>query len=254
MKSIVNIRGVLIGDGAPKICVPMVGKTIYELKEEAEYLKSIDLDIAEWRVDFFKDVKDIPKVKDALKVIRSVLADMPLLFTLRSAKEGGQIEMDRDYYFQLNKSIVETKFVDAIDVELFNLEEDVKELVKAAHKVGVFVIISNHNFNKTPEKEEIISRLCRAQELGADISKIAVMPNCTEDVITLLDATRIMKEVNARGPIITMSMASKGVITRISGEVFGSDITFGAAKKNSAPGQISVEDLRNIIQLLHKNL
>jgi len=254
MKKVVCIKGVMIGSGLPKICIPMVGITVNELIEEAEFLKNIDFDLVEWRVDFFEYVTDIDKVKDALTKIRSILVDKPILFTFRSAKEGGQKEVDTEFYVELNKSIVETKIVDAIDVELFNDEKDIKMLIEAAHNSGAAVIISNHDFYKTPKKEEIVARLQRAQQLGGDIPKIAVMPTSTEDVITLLDATRIMKEDYAEGPIITMSMAGKGVISRLSGEIFGSDITFGSAKKVSAPGQIPVADLRNIIQLLHNNL
>lgn len=253
MKKVVKIKDVIIGEGLPKICVSMVGETIPELVEEANFLKELDLDVVEWRVDFFKDVTNIDKVKEALKAIREVLVDSPIVFTFRSAKEGGQKEVTSTFYVELNKLIAQTKLVEVIDVELFNDEKDVKELVEAAHAVGVAVIISNHDFHKTPEKEEIISRLRKAQELGGDLPKIAVMPTCAKDVITLLDATRIMNEEYADGPIITMSMAGKGVISRLSGELFGSALTFGAAKKASAPGQISVVDLRKTIELLHNN-
>lgn len=254
MKKIVTIKDVKIGEGLPKICVPMVGENISQLVEEANFLKDLDLDVVEWRVDFFEDVTSIDKVKEALLAIRAILVDKPLIFTFRSAKEGGDKEVSTAYYVELNKSIATTKLIDIIDVELFNEEKDVKELIAAAHVNGVAVIISNHDFHKTPAKEEIISRLRKAQELGGDIPKIAVMPTCAGDVLTLLDATRIMKEEYADGPIITMSMAGKGVISRLSGEIFGSDLTFGAAKKVSAPGQISVVDLRKTIQLLHNNL
>jgi len=254
MKKTVKIKNVIIGEGLPKICVPMVGETIPELIEEANFLKGLDLDVVEWRVDFFKDVTNIDKVKEALKAIREVLVDSPIVFTFRSAKEGGQKDVTTEFYFELNKVIAQTKLVEVIDVELFNNEKDVKELVDAAHSVSVAVIISNHDFHKTPEKEEIISRLRKAQELGADLPKIAVMPTCAKDVITLLDATRTMNEEYAEGPIITMSMAGKGVISRLSGELFGSALTFGAAKKASAPGQISVVDLREAIALLHNNI
>ena len=254
MKKVVLIRDVIIGEGLPKICVPMVGKTIQELVEEAEFFKEIDLDVVEWRADFFEDVVNIVKVKRALQAIREVLVDKPIIFTFRSAKEGGQKEVSTLLYIELNKMAAVSKLVEVIDVELFNDEKDVKELVNAAHANGVAVIISNHDFHETPEKEEIISRLRKAQDLGGDLPKIAVMPTCAKDVITLLDATRIMNENYAKGPIITMSMAGKGIISRLSGELFGSSLTFGAAKKVSAPGQISVLELRKTIQLLHNNL
>jgi len=254
MKKLFKIKDVTIGEGLPKICVPMVGETILELVEEANFLKGLDLDVVEWRVDFFEHVTNIDKVKQALQAIREVLFDKPILFTFRSTKEGGQKEITTEFYFELNKLIAQTKLVEVIDIELFNDEKDVKELVEVAHQNGVVVIISNHDFHKTPAKEEIISRLIKGQELGGDIPKIAVMPTCAEDVIRLLDATRIMNEKYANGPIITMSMAGKGIISRLSGELFGSALTFGAAKKVSAPGQISVVELRKIIQLLHSNI
>ena len=127
-------------------------------------------------------------------------------------------------------------------------------MVKTAHGRGVKVIASNHDFQKTPEKEEIVSRLCRMQELGADIPKIAVMPRNKKDVLTLLAATEEMASVHADRPIITMSMAGAGVISRLCGEVFGSALTFGSAGKASAPGQMKAEDLRTVLELLHNNL
>lgn len=254
MGKVVKVKDVLIGEGMPKICVPMVGETIEQLIDEANYLKGLESDVVEWRVDFYENVTDIDKVKVALLSIRKVLDNKPIIFTFRSAKEGGQREVEKSYYFKLNKEIASTKLVDIIDVELFNDENDIKELIKFAHENGVAVIISNHDFNKTPSKDEIISRLKKAAELGADIPKIAVMPTSVEDVITLLDATHITKEKYVDAPIITMSMAGKGVISRLSGEIFGSSLTFGAAKKASAPGQISVGDLRKVIELIHSNL
>ncbi|MBU3191463.1 type I 3-dehydroquinate dehydratase [Clostridium bowmanii] len=254
MKKVVKIKDVTIGEGLPKICVPMVGETIPELIAEAVFLKELDLDVVEWRVDFFKDVINIDKVKQALQAIREVLVEKPIIFTFRSAKEGGHKQVNTAFYLELNKVIAESNLVEVIDVELFNDEKDVKALVEVAHANGVAVIISNHDFHRTPEKQEIISRLCKAQELGGDLPKIAVMPTCAEDVIILLDATRIMSEEYARGPIITMSMAGKGIISRLSGELFGSALTFGSAKKVSAPGQISVVELRKTIDLLHNNV
>ena len=86
MKKVVKIKDVTIGEGLPKICVPMVGETIPKLVEEAEFLKDLDLDVVEWRVDFFEDVTNIDKVKQALQAIRKVLIDKPLLFTFRDRK------------------------------------------------------------------------------------------------------------------------------------------------------------------------
>jgi 3-dehydroquinate dehydratase-1 len=253
MKKIVNVKGITIGEGIPKVCVPMVGETLSHLTEEASFLKTLDADLVEWRVDFFENAGEIEKVIEALEEIRKILMDKPLIFTFRSLKEGGEKEVSPEFYVSLNKAVAETGQVDIIDVELFNQENDVRMLIETAHANNVYVIVSNHDFKQTPPKDEIISRLCRAQELGGDLPKIAVMPGNSRDVLTLLDATETMKEMYADRPIITMSMAGKGVVSRLAGEIFGSSITFGAAKRASAPGQVAVSELRSILSLIHNS-
>ena len=138
-----------------------------------------------------------------------------------------------------------------IDVELFSGEPIVKQIIETAHKSDVKVVASNHDFQKTPSQEEIVKRLQKMQELEADILKIAVMPQTKKDVLTLLSATEEMVTNYAKQPVVTMSMSGQGVISRLAGEVFGSAMTFGAAKKASAPGQIPVEKLAQVLEILH---
>jgi 3-dehydroquinate dehydratase-1 len=126
----------------------------------------------------------------------------------------------------------------------------VAQTITAAHEKGIKVILCNHDFDKTPSKQEILSRLQQMQLKGADICKIAVMPRNSEDVLTLLEATREMYENYADRPLITMSMGTLGMISRISGQVFGSAATFGSAGTASAPGQISVSELRKLLNTL----
>jgi 3-dehydroquinate dehydratase I len=254
MNKTVKVKGITIGEGMPKVCVPMVGETLTQLTEEAEFFKTIDLDVVEWRVDFFEHADDVEKVKDALGVIRSILTDCPLIFTFRSAKEGGKREISPSRYVELNKAIIETGQVDIIDVELSTNESDLKPLIELARSNTVYTIVSTHDFDKTPEKEEIVTRLRYAQELGGDLPKIAVMPKNSADVLTLLDATNTMKEFYSDTPIITISMAGKGVISRLAGEIFGSALTFASANKASAPGQVPVTELRNILSLINRSL
>ncbi|WP_025692248.1 type I 3-dehydroquinate dehydratase [Paenibacillus zanthoxyli] len=254
MTGTVKVKQVTLGEGMPKICVPMVGATAAELKEEAEALKSLDLDVVEWRVDFFDQVENIEAVKAALADIRNIIPDLPLVFTFRSAKEGGEKEITTEYYAELNRVAASTGLVDIIDVELFTGDDTVKSLVDYAHQQGAYVIISNHDFHKTPPKAEIVSRLEKARELGGDLPKIALMPADAGDVLTLIEATYTMKEKHPDCPVITMSMAGKGMISRIAGEVFGSALTFGSAKKASAPGQIPVSELRTALELVHRSL
>ncbi|MEG0098813.1 MAG: type I 3-dehydroquinate dehydratase [Citrobacter sp.] len=248
----VTVRNLVIGEGAPKIIVSLMGKDIATVRTEALAYREADFDILEWRVDHFADVSSIDAVLEATRAIREVMGEKPLLFTFRSAKEGGEQALSVADYIALNRAAVDSGLVDMIDLELFTGDEQVKATVEHAHAKNVFVIMSNHDFHKTPSAEDIIQRLRKMQDLGADIPKIALMPQNKTDVLTLLSATLQMQEHYADRPIITMSMAKTGVISRLAGEVFGSAATFGAVKKASAPGQISVSDLRTVLTILHQ--
>lgn len=250
----VKVRNIEIGAGIPKICVPIVDVTREEILAAAENIKSTKADVVEWRVDWYEDIFDFTKTEATMQALREVLGEMPILFTFRTSKEGGEKAIETEAYVELNQNAAKTGLVDLVDVEAFTGDDVVKAVVETAHANGVKVIASNHDFHKTPAKEEIVSRLRKMQELGADIPKIAVMPQNKKDVLTLLAATEEMVSEYADRPIITMSMSGTGVISRLCGEVFGSALTFGAVGKVSAPGQMGIEDLTTVLGLLHKSL
>ena len=250
----VQVKNTVIGEGRPKICVPIVGKTKTDILEEAKKITTLPVDVVEWRVDWFDDVFATEKVLETAKELQEVLKDIPVLLTFRTSKEGGEKAIEADAYAELNKKAAATGLVDLVDVEAFTGDEVVKDIIEGAHAYGVKVVASNHDFDTTPDKDDIVGRLVKMQELGADIPKIAVMPQCKKDVLTLLEATREMAEEHADRPIITMSMSGTGVISRLCGEVFGSALTFGAVGKVSAPGQMGIEDLTTVLGLLHKSL
>ena len=250
----VIVRNIEIGAGIPKICVPIVGVTREEILAAAETIKSTKADVVEWRVDWYEDIFDFAKTEETMKALREVLGETPILFTFRTSKEGGEKSIETENNVELNQNAAKTGLVDLVDVEAFTGDDAVKAVVETAHANGVKVIASNHDFHKTPAKDEIVSRLRKMQELGADIPKIAVMPQNKKDVLTLLSATEEMESEYADRPIITMSMSGTGVISRLCGEVFGSALTFGAVGKVSAPGQMGIEDLTTVLGLLHKSL
>lgn len=252
--STLKIKNITVGEGVPKIIVPLVGTTEEQILQEAALVKELQPDVVEWRVDIYEDVENLAAVKNMIMKLRAVFAEELLLFTFRSHKEGGKKEISDAFYVELNQTAITTKNIDLVDVELFNEEGNVNAILSAAKENDVYVIMSNHDFFKTPSKEEIISRLRKMQEYGADIPKIAVMPTSVADVLTLIDATNTMKTQYADRPLITMSMGGTGVISRLAGEVFGSAFTFGAGKEASAPGQIPVSELRTVLEILHKSM
>lgn len=249
----VYVRGIQIGAGIPKICVPIVGKTKEEILTQATQFSSIPADVCEWRCDWYEDIFSWNRTLDTLTALRAALGNTPLLMTFRTAAEGGERDISPIAYVTLLCNAAVSGLVDLLDVELFLGDGIFTQILTCAHENQVKVIASNHDFHATPPKEEIIARLTRMQSLEADMAKIAVMPTCSADVITLLDATCTMRDQYAHIPIITMSMSSTGVISRLAGEEFGSALTFGAASAASAPGQISVGKLAAALRLLHES-
>lgn len=247
------LRGVEVGAGTPKIIVPIVAKTAEGILDKAREFQSYRFDVVEWRVDFYEDVFDTAKVLATLKALRAELGEKPILFTFRTKKEGGEKAIEPEAYTALNAGVAQSGDADAVDVEIFSGDEVVKANIDAIHAAGKVVVGSNHDFGGTPDKADLLYRLRKMQDMGADIPKIAVMPKCEADVITLLDATQEMHTKYADRPIITMSMG-KGVISRLCGEYFGSSMTFGAVGQVSAPGQIPADQLSEVMAILHRAL
>ena len=248
----IKVGNVVLGDEIPKICTSLTATKKEDIKVQSREISKMNVDVVEWRCDFFEGIlneKEVCLLADEIKII---LKEKPLIFTIRSKKEGGEININHEDYIKILKNICKYSNVDMIDVELNMGEKNIKDLIKFAHENNKKVIISKHDFEKTPPKEEILQMLLNMQNLKADIPKLAVMPNSYLDVIKLLEVTSIMKEKHNNTPIITISMGQKGMIIRMSGEVFGSCLTFASGIKASAPGQIEVNDLKKSLDIIHK--
>ena len=249
----VKLRNLEIGAGVPKIIVPIVAETTQGILDKAREILDCTFDFVEWRADFYEDLFDVEAVLSTLKSLRSVLGEKPILVTVRTKEEGGAREIDPETYTALNTAIARSGDADIIDVQIFSGDEMARRNIDAIHAAGCKVIGSYHSFDGTPSKNELIRRMRKAQDMGADIPKIAVMPKSTADVVTLLDATQEMRAKYADRPAITMSMGS-GVISRLGGEFFGSDATFGMIGQASAPGQIPTVQLSAVLSILHQAL
>ncbi len=254
IRNSVQVRDTVIGEGQPKICIPVTGKTEKEIITSLGNVMKSRPDLIEWRADYFEKIHDEECVLQVLSEIREEIKNIPLLFTVRTKNEGGNVTLDKDDYVILCRAVCRSGDADMIDCELFLGDETVSEVIANAHEYDVRVVLSNHDFHATPERGEIVKRMCRMQELGGDILKVAVMPESAKDVLTLLEASSYMYETYAVQPLIAVSMSSKGVISRLCGETFGSAVTFGSAGKASAPGQMDALELRKILEQLHRNI
>lgn len=252
MAKVLKIRSLALGEGRPKICVPLTGPVESDLLGEIAEVKKTVADLVEWRVDHFSAVDDVDSVKATLRKLRAALGDLPLLFTFRTKGEGGVREMVKERYLDLNLAVAASGDADLLDIELFTGDDEVKRVVAACRAAGVKVVVSSHDFQKTPPRQEIVRRLGEMRRLGGDVPKVAVMPQSFADVLTLLAATDEYVNGGADCPVITMSMKRLGCVSRVAGEFSGSSLTFGSVRRASAPGQLAVDELATILDILHR--
>ena len=191
---IVKVRNVEFGTGRPKIAVPITGKSSDDIIKQAEtIMSSNNADLIEWRIDFFDQVEDAEKLVETAKKLRQVMSEMPLLTTFRTHFEGGVKKLSEEEYFDICRVLIKEKATDLLDLELFRKTSKLKEIIAEAHENNIYIIMSNHDFDKTPATSELERRLTLLKIFGADIAKITVMPNSAHDVLNLLLATDNMK-------------------------------------------------------------
>lgn len=244
------IKGKVIGSGKPLICVPIMDKKKEDIIAEAKRQIDLGTEMIEWRVDAFENVGSLNAIREVLAELKPLVKSTILLYTFRSKEQGGMCKMSYRKMYDLHQVAAETGVVDLVDVEYFK-DDNVDREIRTLQRMGVKVITSHHDFYETPQDNVIFMILEQMAVSGTDIVKLAVMPQSTEDVLTLLSETNRFHKEYPQMPLITMSMGKLGAISRISGETFGSCVTFGAGKNASAPGQIPIEKLQWILETLH---
>lgn len=245
----------IIGEGTqPLICTPLVGRNQEIVLAELANVLEKKPDIIEWRADFFKGIVNTDEVVALANKIKGIAGDLPIIFTIRSTREGGQtIPLSDSEAIELNAAICTNTSVEYVDCELSNLPEHFQQLCKVARENSTKIIASFHNFNCTPSKESLEQKFTQAEEYGADVAKVAVMPKKLEDVLTLLSATLEAKN-RLKIPVISMSMGGLGAVTRMFGGVFGSTVSFAVGQSSSAPGQVPIEDLNTVFHIVKKSM
>ncbi|MFV0363934.1 MAG: type I 3-dehydroquinate dehydratase [Suipraeoptans sp.] len=243
----IRIRGVEISKENCAICAPIVSTNENDILESAKNIVDSKAEIAELRVDFYEECDSPVAVSRLLYKLRDVLGDMPLIFTFRTRTEGGNKDVTHDEYVKTVYAAVASNCIDIVDIEWELVKNNVTELLNAAHCMQVAVILSNHDFNKTPETEDIIKLLEDMHLQGADICKVAFMPQDKSDVEALRRAVLIVDAKYDNVTLVAISMGELGRLSRTNPKEFVSSITFGVVGKASAPGQIDVNELANMV-------
>ena len=228
--SCITVRGCVIGQGRPKVILPIVEETEQAVLAQGQAFAQLAADCIEFRADWFAGWRDAA--------------------ALRTQAEGGRANAAFPEYAAFCRRVWESGCADLVDIEFFTAGAGLPGLIAQAHAHGTAVVCSSHDFAKTPSQAEMTARLCAMQASGADLPKLAVMPQSRWDVLALLAATAEMAERHPETPVITMSMGALGAVSRICGEAMGSAMTFASAGKASAPGQIELDVLAPILDRL----
>ena len=262
--------------GRPAVIVPTQAIDAEGLAAECSAAAATGIvDAVEWRIDpLLADASGsaLTRAEAALRLLpRALTAGLPILVTVRTGFEGGQVEITEDDYAEAVRALIggiaEVGAGDgaaavavaaasgipgsgtsgvpvAVDVEIDRADSD--SLIASARESGVPVVASHHNFEATDSADRLLRTFAAMSEAGADVAKVAMMPQEPADVLRLLEATAAA-DVSAAHPVLGISMGPLGRTSRIMGADFGSCATFAQIGQASAPGQIDAVVLAEIL-------
>ncbi|BDZ69302.1 type I 3-dehydroquinate dehydratase [Methanobacterium ferruginis] len=215
----------------PLICVPILQKDRKNVLEVAREAIKLEADLVELRIDALLD----PDPQEVIHLMEEI--NYPLIATNRMREEGGYFRGSEDLRTEI---LIETAdHADYIDIELQTEEKYRSQVVSVAKST----IISYHDFQRTPHLKELMEVVKREKEVG-NIAKFAVMPQNMQDTLNVLEV------VNQTEDAIGIAMGKLGKYTRVVTPLLGSPITYASLKKGSAPGQMDINDTREIIEKL----
>ena len=254
----ITIKDFTFGDGTPRICVPLMGtsgeeiftvakalrESIHELDEKFKDHPEVKTAVIEWRADYYTNILQSDSVFNILCNLRKLFEDRILLFTFRSEEQGGMIRNDRAHLRMgdIMRNVISSGMVDMVDVEFVVGNYNVARATTAAHDHGIAVVMSYHDFEKTPHDSEIEEKLRQMEVLGGDILKFAAMPKNDFDVRRLMELNQKMVVERAK-PVALISMGELGSRSRYMCKETGACLTFTSVGKESAPGQLKASDL-----------
>lgn len=253
-ESQVVVKGKRFGGEKLLECIPVISKNRDELICDMTQVVAHNPDIIEWRVDWFDRLDETDYVVASLKEISTIVKDIPILLTFRHISEGGAKEEPQQVRIDVIRAACETGLIDVVDVEKANPIEFIEEVKSIVRANGVKLVISTHDFSSTPEEEEILNRIKESKAMGADIAKVCYLPQDFKDVLNVAKATYRARAGECIIPLITVSMGALGGITRVMGREIGSDLSFLSAAGASGPGQMNIEDYREMKKIIDNTL
>lgn len=221
-----------------RICAVITAETIKEAVKMAEIAEKSGADILELRSDYLKESGQLSDI------VKST--SLPMILTLRRHDEGGRFTGSEKERIQTILKAAEDDFK-YVDIEL--TAPSLTTLIEELEDTDLKTIISHHDLVATPSPTEMASTIKKEIQAGADICKIVTTANIIQDNLTCLN---LVSEISKQHGVICFAMGKLGVASRVFSPLFGAYLTFASAIKGreSAPGQLTVKEMRQIYELL----
>ena len=229
------------------MCIPLTSTNTDRLSVDYEKALSYHPDFIEWRRDAISEKIDDVAI---LKHLRTKAPNTGLIYTYRCPSEGGLTPSDAQTRLEILKTVFASNLCDYIDTEASNSEAYIHEVILAKNASQTGLILSYHNFEKTPDSYELKTLLKTMDKQSPDVIKLALTAEHTSDVTRAASVILPFSTATDKSIVLTM-MQKEGTIVRAVPEVFGGSITFAAPDEASAPGQLSPSEIKTIRELLH---
>jgi len=221
------------GEKAERLCIPVIettmGKALIAIKKANRWA-----DLIELRVDYLRGVKLAPLLENRQK---------PFIVTHRRKEEGGQYRGEERKRLSVLQEAIHLG-ADYIDLELATQRSWLQDLLR--NKRETQVILSFHDFRRTPSLKELQRISWKMIQLGADVIKIVPFARSWEDNLSILSIIPLAKE--KRQKIVAFCMGEKGKLSRIFSPLLGAAWTYASLNQSrtSAPGQLTAQELKDI--------
>jgi 3-dehydroquinate dehydratase type I len=216
-----------------KLCIPIVettvGKALIAIKKANRLT-----DLIELRVDYLRNARLALLLQNRQK---------PFIVTNRRKEEGGNYKGEERKRLSVLQEAIDLG-ADYIDVELATERSSLQDLIR--NKRGTQIILSFHDFRRTPSGKELQRLFGQMIRLGADVIKIVPFARSWEDNLTILSLIPFAKA--RKQEIVAFCMGEKGKISRIYSPFLGAAWTYASLDQGraSAPGQLTVRELTDI--------
>jgi len=197
------------------------------------------VDLWEARVDLWA-TNDLPRIRRQIGLLRATL---PVIVTIRGKAEGGQATDAGTERAKRYEALLD--LADAVDIEMAE-KQIVRALKKQCEAQRKTLILSFHDFQRTPPAKTLQAKIRAAEDLGADVVKLAAMLQSNADVVRLAE----VQSNHPRHNLATMGMGRIATLSRLLLASLGSVLVYGALEKAVAPGQANVSELTSLLKLV----